>query len=91
MGSIVGAGYAVLGAGGVSWGWHGLGQILASWGIAPLIAGVFAATIFLITKFAVLIRENSLKAGLLMMPGYFVFTTGILTVLILFYSSAKSR
>ena len=80
MGSIVGVGVAVLGTSGVTWGWDGLGGILASWVIAPFISGVCAACIFLLTKYAVLKRKDSLRAGMMMMPVYFAFTTGILTV-----------
>ena len=80
VGSVIGIGVATLGTGGVTWGWEGLGQILASWGIAPMIAGASAAVIFLATKYAVLNQEDSLKAGLRMIPIYFAFTTGILTV-----------
>ena len=71
---------ATLGASGVDWGWSGLAQILASWVIAPMISGVAAAVIFMVTKYAVLKRTNSLVAGLRMMPVYFALTTGILTV-----------
>jgi solute carrier family 20 (sodium-dependent phosphate transporter) len=80
VGSVVGFGVATLGTSGINWGWSGLGQILASWVIAPMIAGVAAAIIFMATKYAVLNRKNSLIAGLRMMPIYFAFTTGILTV-----------
>lgn len=80
IGSVVGVGVATLGTGGVNWGWHGLAQVLAAWAIAPMIAGACAAVIFLITKYVVLKRKNSLLAGLRMMPIYFAFTTGILTV-----------
>jgi solute carrier family 20 (sodium-dependent phosphate transporter) len=80
VGSVVGVGFAALGRHGVNWGWNGLAQILASWVITPVIAGVCAAAIFLVTKYVVLQRRNSLRAGLLMMPAYFAFTTGILTV-----------
>jgi len=76
----VGVGVATLGTGGVDWGWSGLAQVLAAWAIAPMIAGACAAVIFMITKYVVLKRKNSLLAGLRMMPIYFAFTTGILTV-----------
>jgi hypothetical protein len=39
---------------------------------------------FMITKYAVLNRKNSLMAGLRFMPIYFAVTTGILTVRISF-------
>jgi solute carrier family 20 (sodium-dependent phosphate transporter) len=80
VGSVIGVGVATLGTSGVAWGWSGLGEILASWVIAPLIAGACAVVIFLVTKYAVLKRKNSLRAGMMMMPVYFSVTTGILTV-----------
>src|SRR6202022_525878 len=82
VGSIVGVGVAVLGTGGVEWGWPGLGEILAGWVIAPLIAGACAAVIFLATKYGVLKRKNSLRAGMRAMPVYFALTTGILTMMV---------
>jgi len=48
-----------------------------------MIAGAGSAIIFLATKYIVLKRQNSLMAGLRMMPVYFTLTTGILTVHIL--------
>jgi len=77
-------GVATLGADGVVWGWEGKGvaQIFASWFVAPAIAGGFAAIIFLITKYGVLKRSNPLKWGFLMVPLYFGFTAGILTMVI---------
>ena len=80
VGSVAGVGVATLGAGGINWGWQGLARILASWVIAPMIAGLGGAVIFMLTKHIVLKRENSLIAGLRTMPFYFAFTTGILTV-----------
>lgn len=80
VGSVVGIGVATLGTRGIHWGWSGLAQILASWVIAPIIAGAGAAIIFLITKYVVLKRKGSLLVGLRMMPVYFALTSGILTV-----------
>jgi len=75
-------GIATLGADGVVWGWKGVSQVFAAWIIAPGIAGVFGAMIFSITKYGVLKRKNSFKAGLIMIPVYFAITSGILTMLI---------
>jgi solute carrier family 20 (sodium-dependent phosphate transporter) len=80
VGSVLGFGVATLGTSGINWGWSGLGQILASWGISPMLAGAAAAIIFMATKYAVLKRKKSLMAGLRLTPVYFAFTTGILTV-----------
>ncbi|MCJ1365942.1 hypothetical protein MMC16_005067 [Acarospora aff. strigata] len=82
VGGIIGVGIATLGADGVVWGWKGVSQVFAAWVIAPAIAGAFAAIIFLITKYGVLKRKNSFKAGLVAIPIYFAITSGVLTMLI---------
>jgi sodium-dependent phosphate transporter len=43
-------------------------------------AGAFAATIYLLTKYLVLLREDSTRAGLLASPFFFFTTTTILTM-----------
>ena len=82
VGGIIGVGFATIGAGGVQWGWRGVAQVFAAWGIAPAISGAFAAIIFLLTKYTVLQRKDPLKAGLRVIPVYFFFTSGILTMVI---------
>ncbi|KAI5792346.1 phosphate transporter [Pyronema domesticum] len=90
-GGVIGFGIATVGASGVSWSWNdkGVAQIVASWVIAPGIAGVFAAIIFLITKYGVLKRSNPLKWGFVMVPIYFGITSGILTMLIVWKGAAS--
>ena len=80
VGGIIGTGFATLGASGVNWSWRGVSQVFAAWGIAPAIAGGFAAIIFLITKYAVLERKNSLRNGLWTVPIYFGVTAAVLTM-----------
>lgn len=91
VGAVVGMGVASIGVDGVVWGWKGKGvaQICASWVIAPAIAGCFAAIIFLITKYGVLKRENPLRWGFIMVPIYFAFTSGILTMVIVWKGVSK--
>jgi hypothetical protein len=48
--------------------------------VAPSLAGAFAATIYLLTKYLVLIREDSTRAGLIASPFFFFTTTTILTM-----------
>jgi solute carrier family 20 (sodium-dependent phosphate transporter) len=83
-------GVAALGKDGVVWGWEGKGvaQIIASWVIAPAIAGAFAAALFLFTKYGVLLRKNPLKWGFMMVPFYFGLTSAILTMLIVWKGAA---
>lgn len=83
VGAIIGAGIAAKGAGAVKWGWEGVAQIFASWGIAPAISGGFAAVVFLVTKFVVLKAKNPVKAGLFLSPVYFFIVSGVLTVSII--------
>lgn len=90
MGGVIGVGIATLGGDGVIWGWDGVAQIFAAWVIAPGIAGCFGAIIFLITKYGVLKRKNSFRAGLYSIPIYFALTSGILTMLIV-WKGGKSH
>ncbi|KIV92870.1 hypothetical protein PV10_04134 [Exophiala mesophila] len=89
VGGIIGTGFATLGASGVNWSWKGVSQVFAAWGIAPGIAGGFAAIIFLITKYAVLERKNSLRNGLWMVPVYFGVTAAVLTMSIVWKGAAS--
>lgn len=82
MGGIIGVGIAALGADGVAWGWDGVSEVFAAWGIAPGIAGGFSIIIFMISKYGVLERKNPVKAGLWMIPAYFGVTAGICTMVI---------
>lgn len=53
-----------------------------AWIIAPCLAGVFAATIFSITKFAVLLRRNPAMKGLFLVPVYFGITASLIVMLL---------
>ncbi|KIS68381.1 putative Na+/phosphate co-transporter [Mycosarcoma maydis] len=83
VGSVIGVGIAVSGANGVKWGWNGVAQIFASWGIAPAVAGVCAACVYLITKLVVLKSRNPVMVGLWTAPVYFFIVSGVLTVSII--------
>lgn len=81
--ALAGVGVAVGGWDAPNWGWNGskgLGAIWAGMGIAPAISAGFAATVYLITKFAVLDRENSIKKALMISPIYFFTVTAVLTM-----------
>ncbi|KDN36641.1 putative PHO89-Na+/phosphate co-transporter [Tilletiaria anomala UBC 951] len=84
VGSLIGVGIAVRGNGsGVKWGWNGVAQIFASWGIAPVVSGGFAAIIFLVTKFLVLRSKNPVQRGLILSPVYFFIVAAVLTTAII--------
>lgn len=82
VGGVIGAGIAAVGAENIHWGWSGFSQIVASWFIAPAIAGCFAAIVFLISKYGVLERKHQLRNGFLLMPCLIYLTFAILTMLI---------
>lgn len=85
VGAITGGGIAALGWDGPQWGWNdgqGISAIIASWFIAPLVAGGFATIIYLLTKFLVLKAQNPLRRGMIAIPIYFGVTLGILTMMI---------
>lgn len=85
VGAVIGSSIAAKGAKNIVWGWGGVSQIIASWFIAPAIAGCFASIIFLISKYLVLERKNfstSLNNALLLVPTLVFITFSILTMLI---------
>lgn len=94
VGGTIGAGIAAIGADGVVWGWKGVAQIIASWFIAPVLAGAIAAVIFLVSKYCVLeIKsiQRSIKNALLLV-GLLVFSTfSILTMLIVWKGSPNLK
>ena len=85
IGAIIGGGIATLGWQGPLWGWNkgqGIAGIIASWFIAPLIAGAFSVIIYLLTKYLVLTTKKPLRNGMIAIPFYFGITLGILTMMI---------
>lgn len=85
VGAVIGSSIAAKGAKNIEWGWGGVAQIIASWFIAPLIAGAFASIIFLTSKYLVLERKNfrtSLNNALMLVPVLVFATFSILTMLI---------
>ena len=77
IGALIGVGVSAAGLGAVNWGWEGKGvaQVVTSWFLSPVLAGVLAAGIYLVTKHAVLRRSHSLARGIWAIPLYFTVTT----------------
>ncbi|KAH3675938.1 hypothetical protein WICMUC_002234 [Wickerhamomyces mucosus] len=82
VGGVIGAGVAAVGAENIVWGWKGFSQIVASWFIAPCIAGAFASIVFLISKYGVLERKNSIRNAFFLIPILVYLTFSVLTMLI---------
>ncbi|KAJ2897349.1 Phosphate-repressible phosphate permease pho-4 [Zalerion maritima] len=82
IGGFVGAGTASIGITKINWGWNGVSQVFAAWVIAPGIAGIVAAVLFLITKYAVLLRKEAARKALASIPVYTFLTVAALAMLV---------
>ena len=92
IGAVIGVGIAAKGADHVKWGWNGFSQIVASWFIAPAIAGAFASVMFLFCKFFILEVKDTrrgIKNALALMPVLVYITFSVLTMLIVWKGSPK--
>ncbi|WWD03280.1 hypothetical protein V865_001331 [Kwoniella europaea PYCC6329] len=90
--ALAGVGVAIQGKDAVQWGWNGskgIAAIFAGFIIAPGISAGFAAVVYLITKYAVLERKNSIRAGMMIAPVYFFTVAAVLTMSII-YKGAPS-
>ncbi|GAB1321090.1 Na+/Pi symporter [Madurella fahalii] len=94
MGGVIGFGIAAVGVQGVQWvspegGINsGVIQVFMAWIIAPVLAGVFASAIFLVTKYAVLLRQNPVLKGLLLVPVYAAVTSSLIVMLLIWKGGA---
>lgn len=94
IGAVIGVGIATKGADHVKWGWDGFAQIVASWFIAPCIAGAFSSLVFLLVKFTVLEVKDTRKGirnGLYLIPILVFVTFAVLTMLIVWKGSPKLK
>jgi sodium-dependent phosphate transporter len=89
MGGVIGMGVATVGADNVTWVNFksgdisgGVVSVFLAWIIAPCLSAGFAITIFLVTKYAVLLRSNPVMKGLMLVPVYFGITASLLTMLV---------
>ncbi|WOO85922.1 Phosphate-repressible phosphate permease pho-4 [Vanrija pseudolonga] len=92
--ALAGVGVAVSGPSGVQWGWNGgkgLATIFAGMGIAPAISAGFGAVVYLITKYAVLVRKDSVKKAMLLSPIYFFTVFAVLTMSIVYKGSPSLK
>ncbi|GAA5802329.1 hypothetical protein HPULCUR_007793 [Helicostylum pulchrum] len=77
VGAVLGVGIAAFGGNSINWGWKGVGQIICSWFLSPIMAGIISAIIYSITKYGILRQKDSVKWALRIIPLYFFFTTAI--------------
>ncbi|GJN67145.1 phosphate-sensing transcription factor [Purpureocillium lilacinum] len=93
LGGVLGMGIGALGGGGVTWVGYkkdgsvdikqGVVQVFLAWIIAPVLSGAFAAIIFLLTKYGVLLRSNPTAKGLMLVPIYFWVTASLIVMLLI--------
>lgn len=92
LGGVVGMGIASVGVNGVQWVGTGSGtelinsgvvSVFMAWIIAPCLAGLFAAILFTITKYVVMLRKDPVKWAFFLTPFYFGMTASLLTTLLL--------
>ncbi|KAH9905636.1 phosphate transporter [Xylariomycetidae sp. FL2044] len=94
MGGVIGMGIASVGAKNITWvapsdavGTEkinsGVVSVFMAWVIAPCISGIFAAFIFTITKYGVMLRKNPVMKAFALVPVYFGITAMLLAMLLL--------
>lgn len=90
--SLAGVGVATVGASGVQWGWNkgsGLGAIFAGLGMAPAIAAVFSAVIFMLIKVVVHLRKNPIPWAVWTSPFFFLIAGTVCTLSIVYKGSPR--
>jgi sodium-dependent phosphate transporter len=88
--AVAGVGVATVGASKVQWGWNngkGLGAIFAGLGMAPIISGGFAASIFMLIKVIVHMRKNPIPWAVWSAPFFFLVAATICTLSIVYKGS----
>ncbi|KAI9857767.1 MAG: hypothetical protein M1813_008018 [Trichoglossum hirsutum] len=88
--AVAGVGVATVGAAKVQWGWNhgkGLGAIFAGLGMAPVISGGFAASIFMLVKLVVHMRKNPVPWAIYTSPFFFLIAGTICTLSIVYKGS----
>jgi len=94
MGGVIGMGVASVGASEVTWvappGTKGtkvintgVVSVIMAWIIAPGLSAIFAAIVFSITKYGVMLRKNPVMMALALVPVYFAVTACLLCMLLL--------
>lgn len=96
MGGVIGMGVATVGAENVTWADFdngingGVVQVFLAWIIAPGLSGAFGAIVFLITKYAVMTRNNPVLKGLITVPLYFGMTAALIVMLLIYKGGSIS-
>ncbi|KAG2015577.1 sodium:inorganic phosphate symporter [Coprinopsis cinerea AmutBmut pab1-1] len=88
--AVIGVGIAADGWDAPRWGWNngkGIAAIFSGLVIAPALSASFGIVLFLFVKFAVLLRSNPTRWGLITSPIIFFLVGAVLTMSIIFKGS----
>ncbi|KAG1698346.1 Sodium-dependent phosphate transporter 1-A [Nymphon striatum] len=72
IGAIIGFSLVAKGTKGIQW--DGLGKIVASWFVSPILSGIISILFYLFISFFVLKKEKPLEPGLKVLPLFYGFT-----------------
>ncbi|KJE94575.1 solute carrier family 20 [Capsaspora owczarzaki ATCC 30864] len=87
VGAIIGTGIAAFGTDAVDWTYDGVGKIITSWFLSPIIAGIIASLIYLSIKFAVLRSPHAYSRSLKVVPILAFVTIGVNAFFIVYKGS----
>ncbi|VDN98520.1 unnamed protein product [Rodentolepis nana] len=82
VGATAGFGLVLFGIDGIQW--KGIFKIVGSWFLSPVLSGLVSSTLYLIIKYTVLVKENSLEPALNTLPFLYAITIFINVFSVLF-------
>nr|CDS25447.1 sodium dependent phosphate transporter 2 [Hymenolepis microstoma] len=82
VGATAGFGLVLFGSEGVQW--KGILKIIGSWFVSPILSGIVSSTLYLVIKYTVLVKENSLEPALNTLPFLYAITIFINVFSVLF-------
>lgn len=91
VGGVIGVTVYGVGFECLSWDFHGLSGIMASWVISPVLAGFFATIILKITQYLIIQSDYPLLRALKGMPILCGWTTFLMTLLIMMKSTVTKE
>jgi solute carrier family 20 (sodium-dependent phosphate transporter) len=82
VGGVVGMTWAAVGSNCLNWAFDGLGGIVASWVISPILSGIIGATTFLLTDYFIFQSNIPRERALIALPLFITLVTFVITFLI---------
>jgi solute carrier family 20 (sodium-dependent phosphate transporter) len=82
VGGVVGMTWAAVGTSCINWDYDGLGGIMASWVISPVLSGVIGSITYLLTSKLIFQTQNPKERALTFLPVFITLITLVLVYLI---------